>query len=424
MEDVSDIDFQYFAQSASDEDLRQYITSHEWRLDKNATHKALQARAWRIHRSQRPCNEMKESKAKSQKKHSIVGSDVTSQKRDHVSETCSQQVLVIFPTVNKGFLTAIVTKFENDVQSVVDHLSSVPFPTDDESWEDSKVKEVDAELECSCCYSDVSISAMSQCSDGHLFCLECLKRNAEEKLFGQNNTSQLKYELLKKNKRFMFISDFSPIVRLERCMNCFEKCDGFFPESELKRALNEKVYTRWVEQETASAVKAAELPDLFSCPVCNFSAELDASTTVFPCPVANGGCGEKSCRECGKIAHPDVTKCEDVETDDGTEGRLAVEEAMTKARLRDCTNPNCSTSFYKIEGCNKMKCSQCNWEMCYLCRENIPANHGYGHFCQVSARLRQENSGPSFKFSPSSDRLDALLRTWGLQRVPLVHGPD
>ena len=167
-------------------------------------------------------------------------------------------------------------------------------------------------------------------------------------------------------------------------MNCFEECDGYFTESELKRALDEKVFLRWVEQETACAIKAAELPDLFSCPFCNFSAELDALTTGFPCPVANGGCGVKSCRDCGKKAHPDVSNCEDVETDDGTKGRLAVEEAMTQARLRECTNPNCSTSYYKTEGCNKMTCSQCQWHMCYLCRAFIPTAQGYGHFCQAS----------------------------------------
>jgi TRIAD3 protein (E3 ubiquitin-protein ligase RNF216) len=166
-------------------------------------------------------------------------------------------------------------------------------------------------------------------------------------------------------------------------MDCSGNCKGHFPESELRRALPPQVFIRWVEQEAAVAVKAAHLPDLFSCPFCGFSAELAAASKIFQCPVTNGGCGKRSCRDCGKKAHPDVPKCEDVETDAGTKGRLAVEEAMTKARLRECTNPKCSTSFYKTEGCNKMTCSQCQWHMCYLCRVHIPNAQGYGHFCQV-----------------------------------------
>ena len=59
--------------------------------------------------------------------------------------------------------------------------------------------------------------------------------------------------------------------------------------------------------------------------------------------------------------------------------RLTIEEAMTKARVRECKK--CNTRFYKTEGCNKMTCT-CNAKMCYICRKDISVEQ-YNHFCQT-----------------------------------------
>jgi hypothetical protein len=34
-------------------------------------------------------------------------------------------------------------------------------------------------IECGCCYGDYPMKKMTQCEDGHLFCLECARRAAE-----------------------------------------------------------------------------------------------------------------------------------------------------------------------------------------------------------------------------------------------------
>jgi hypothetical protein len=58
--------------------------------------------------------------------------------------------------------------------------------------------------------------------------------------------------------------------------------------------------------------------------------------------------------------------------------RLTLERATTDAVKRTC--PQCSLSFVKSEGCNKLVCI-CGYSMCYVCRQGL-ANEGYQHFCQ------------------------------------------
>ena len=40
-------------------------------------------------------------------------------------------------------------------------------------------------MECGCCFADTDLLEMVQCSEGHLFCMECLRRYANEAIHGQ-----------------------------------------------------------------------------------------------------------------------------------------------------------------------------------------------------------------------------------------------
>lgn len=237
-------------------------------------------------------------------------------------------------------------------------------------------------LECGCCYAEHPFESLIQCSEGHLFCKECLQRYAEQVLFGDGRS-------------------------VLKCMNTSEQCTGTFTESMLRASLPEKVLAKYSEALMRDVLKAAHVENIVNCHNCSFQAEMAENMGhVLHCP----DCGLDTCKLCGDQAHIPL-KCSEVEKKKDTAKRVSVEEAMTQARVREC--PRCHTRFYKTEGCNKMTCS-CGAFICYCCREDITKQR-YEHFCKVP-HCRHNNCGKCKLFTDSveDDRramLDAGLKT-------------
>ena len=207
-------------------------------------------------------------------------------------------------------------------------------------------------IECGCCYSDYSFEKMVQCTEGHLFCKDCVRRLTEQTVFGGGR------------------SDI-------KCMNTQEECTGTFSESMLSLVLSDKALAKYSESLARDALEAAKIDFLIKCHKCEMQYDMtDYPGDILRCP----SCDSKTCRHCGVESHYPL-KCEEVEKEGETANRHKVEEAMTNARLRTCSK--CGTKFFKEDGCNKMTC-RCGTKTCYICRKTI-TKEGYKHFCQVSS---------------------------------------
>ncbi|XP_036828202.1 proline-rich protein 36 isoform X2 [Oncorhynchus mykiss] len=163
-------------------------------------------------------------------------------------------------------------------------------------------------IECGCCCGDFAFEKMTQCSDGHLFCKECLVKYAEEAVFGSGQSS----------------------------LSCMEAgCPCSFPVCELEKVLPDTVLCKYYERQAEEAVAATCADELVRCPSCNFPALLDKGVSLFSCP--NPRCRKESCRKCRVQWKEHAGKsCDQVMERDEIRMRVAFEERMTAARVRKC----------------------------------------------------------------------------------------
>ncbi|KAJ7063387.1 hypothetical protein C8F01DRAFT_1132808 [Mycena amicta] len=229
-----------------------------------------------------------------------------------------------------------------------------------DSWTLSEVTPEDVEekcddgLECGCCFSGYVFEKMIQCPEGHLFCEPCMTQYAET-LLGSHDHK---------------------IVCMDQ-----SGCKLAFPVEQLRRFLTPKLLDLYERVKQNKEVAAAGIQGLEECPFCEFKCLIE-NEQVGPThpPVKNYSvcrneeCSSVTCRKCKQLDHLPKS-CKEVEEDKKREGRHHVEEAMTRALMRNC--PKCQKSFVKDHGCNKMICPDCHTMSCYVCREVIT---GYEHF--------------------------------------------
>mmetsp|Transcript_29723 Transcript_29723/g.69867 ORF Transcript_29723/g.69867 Transcript_29723/m.69867 type:complete len:378 (+) Transcript_29723:535-1668(+) len=209
-------------------------------------------------------------------------------------------------------------------------------------------------LSCGCCCGEVAFDSMTQCTEGHLFCKECLIHYVQTVVFGGAKAKIA-------------------------CMDT-GGCTGEFRVGELERALPPDLHDKLCRRVQGAEIAAAHIEGVEQCPFCDFACVIEASTDevrIFRC--ANPCCGKESCRLCRKKEHVPL-RCDEVETDGVASLRTAIEEAKSKALVREC--PQCRAEFLKSDGCNKMTCHKCGSLSCYVCRVAISAKVGYAHFCQ------------------------------------------
>ncbi|KAK3760690.1 hypothetical protein RRG08_010663 [Elysia crispata] len=218
-------------------------------------------------------------------------------------------------------------------------------PTEEDGKIDYKIKDI----ECVCCFALCDFESMSQCTDGHLICVDCLNRYTKEAAYGAGK-AVLKCTLA--------------------------GCAAPFPQSELKRCVESSLLRELDDRLQEENINRANLENLARCPKCNFAAELPSTELKFRC--LRDTCGQTTCLRCEKLwGQHDHKQClvAPPVSEEAHRVRIEYEEKMTRTLIRVCSS--CKIPFTKSTGCNRMTC-RCGMSMCYICRT---PDVDFSHFC-------------------------------------------
>ena len=225
-------------------------------------------------------------------------------------------------------------------------------------------------IECQCCFTDTPIPKSTHCNgeNAHFFCFDCARS------YAKSQTELSRYKL--------------------SCMDG-SGCKEEFTRTQIRRFLDKRMIDLLERLQQQDELRAANVPNLETCPFCDYAAicepiEIDRE---FHCYMPN--CERVSCRLCKQDTHLPMT-CEEHRKEHGLTERHALEEAMTKALIREC--PKCRVPIIKDGGCNKLTCSKCHCYVCDYCGKDI-TKIGYAHF-------QPEGSGRGSSGCPASDNTD------------------
>nr|CAD7260394.1 unnamed protein product [Timema shepardi] len=206
-----------------------------------------------------------------------------------------------------------------------------------------EAKLMESRLECGiCCNNELEIEEMAACIEGHLFCKDCVTKNAELR-FGEGHST----------------------------FPCLESCGVEFSMKTLQGLLNPTMFSRILKLRMLEDVKSADIENLEMCPFCEYVAIVPPEMMIFTCD--NPECLEESCRAKhrtiahGCTSHPRMTvgwaigasknseatitsngkklwlckekshtplRCDEVEKEKETQMRTEIEDRMTEALVR------------------------------------------------------------------------------------------
>ncbi|KAJ1503023.1 hypothetical protein HMI54_008470 [Coelomomyces lativittatus] len=265
-------------------------------------------------------------------------------------------------------------------------------------------------FECNCCFDFIAFESILTCENTHIFCIQCVIQMIREAVFGQQKslltmyglkcchatgctavfhvTSLQRLETMEPNLMFhywqqMTLLQLDPNVVLQ-CLFCgyLEWIPTPSPSgSTFSFYLSSKsmyVYLLVTTMLTTFHWFTGFLSCLFlMCLGWFFHRHHHPRRRRFDRPdqFVCQACKKTSCLLCRSEYLPHH-QCFDIHS----LGLIPyVETAMTNAVKRVC--PNCSLCFTKADGCNLIKCANCRYVMCYLCRKDIRVEN-YDHFCR------------------------------------------
>lgn len=279
---------------------------------------------------------------------------------------CTMNMMnTLFRLINNPCQTAIPAKqgIGHTTASNLDLLiTGVQISTEEEGDnEENQQPPAESGIKCEvCCTENVNVDQLTQCTEGHLSCMTCAKKMAQER-----------------------------IGLMKSSLPCLseESCNAYVHESEIRRFLDPIAFNLWLEIQLQDDLLHANMEDLENCPICHYAYFIDYSvpkTGTYTCMK----CSKTTCRICKSIDHRPLRCNESSQwassssTDDGHK----INEKMSMPLVRICPNSNCGTSIIKEEingGCNKVTCTKCGTSMCYVCRKNLFGD-AYDHFESAS----------------------------------------
>lgn len=207
---------------------------------------------------------------------------------------------------------------------------------------ESDIEYDDVVYECACCFGEYMECQMIRCSEGHMFCANCLSKYVVDRVTGG-----------------------------ETALHCMAvaACTGTYSHALLSKRLESRLYDTYTIREFQESLNRAAINNLYQCPKCEFAVIIDdIIDNRFVC--MNAKCGYISCIRCHALYHLN-TACG---TASDANIRTTIEEIFTRNKMRNC--PACAQEFTRIDGCNKMTCV-CGAKSCYLCRQRV---QDYTHF--------------------------------------------
>ncbi|KAL5413992.1 hypothetical protein PMIN04_009203 [Paraphaeosphaeria minitans] len=307
-------------------------------------------------------------------------------------------------------------------------------------WNQDEAEAEGEMYDCECCFIPNTLQQISTCDvNGHYICFRCIRHSISAALYDQGWARNINTELCtikciapvtdsiddctgcvplafvrralleepdgedalrKLNERFTNEAMLKSRLPLVRCPFCpyaeiddlslsfakllftlrFKPTPLLFASVPLLQALCFHVFRVFAFSLTLILAFLIAINSALSTPFPLFSTVQTALRKVhlkrrglrFTC--LSPTCARPSCLACAAPWH-DPHSCYSSQL---TSLRLTLERATTDAVKRTC--PQCSMSFVKSEGCNKLVCT-CGYAMCYVCREGL-AGVGYQHFCQ------------------------------------------
>ncbi|RAK79239.1 uncharacterized protein BO72DRAFT_446516 [Aspergillus fijiensis CBS 313.89] len=248
-------------------------------------------------------------------------------------------------------------------------------------------------VECQCCFEEVPANKALPCEglEVHFFCYTCMKSSAETQI------GMMRYKL-----------------------QCFDGsgCQAKFDRYGLERALGAKIMQKLDALQQQDEIEQAGLEGLESCPFCDFQAICAPADEDREFRCRNPDCEVVSCRLCKEKSHL-PSSCDEARKDKRLPYRHRVEEALSEALIRPC--PTCKVKIVKTDGCNKMTCSKCGTQMCYVC--NVKLGATYEHFNRPPNHCRLWDQNERFPLGRQVEQEIEQVEADAIAKI-LAENPD